>query len=195
MVRPSEEKSTSFWRMERWRASGCILCAAGSRAVRAVALMLNLRVARASVDVTSLSALGARGVVWIKRKLWSGPSWVRPAEEVACEAVVMLETGVAGVAGVLGVCGMPDVDGVLGVKGQRSRGLPRPPSNKDASEAFVVSDIVLLRCGGFVLAPSVPTGLGSVPHRTSDLRAGSLGPHDTTSGEAGLAGGVGKLVA
>lgn len=121
-----------------------------------------------------------------------------PAEQVVVafeEAVVTLDAGVAGVAGVLGVCGMPE-DGVFGVKGhKRSRGLPKLPSNKDASEVFFVNDIVLLRRGGFMLSLSALPGLGSVPERASDLIVAKLGPHGTISGEAGLAGGVGKLVA
>jgi hypothetical protein len=41
---------------------------------------------------------------------------------------------------------------------------------------------------------SVPPKLVSVPERTSDLKAVRPGAHDTRSGEAGLAGGVGRLV-
>lgn len=59
------------------------------------------------------------------------------------EAVVILDAGVAGVAGVLGVSGVHA--GVFGVRGQRSRGLPRPLSNNEASEAFFGSEAVMLR--------------------------------------------------
>lgn len=103
-----------------------------------------------------------------------------------------LDAGVAGVAGVLGVSGIHV--GVFGVRGQRRRGLPRPPSNMDASDAFLGRDAVMLRCGGFVLDLSALPELRSVPERTSDLRAVKPGVHGTTAGQAGLAGGVGKFV-
>lgn len=57
--------------------------------------------------------------------------------------MVILDAGVAGVAGVLGVSGVHA--GVFGVRGQRSRGLPRPLSNNEASEAFFGSEAVMLR--------------------------------------------------
>lgn len=106
--------------------------------------------------------------------------------------MVVLDAGVAGVTGVLGVNGIHV--GVFGVRGQRSRGLLRPPSNNEDSEAFFGSDAVMVRWGGFMLDLSAPPKLGSVPERTSDLKAVKPGAHSTRSGEAGLTGGVGRLV-